>query len=223
VEHGAPAMYEAQQVYLPLNVYSGVPTDAHAEMIKGERPLEDADEIAPSATYSEIKHKVYNMPQVSQPGFKLAVSILQAHGLKHMSHFTGDDVYAVCEVKHLRPHGESLKITTNSVTDTAKNPFWGETQEIEPVHEGDSLEFAVYDKGLVGAQTEGKGVLPAEMVYPNGYRGWIQLSGSEQSMIHVIVRPLEIALGEEDAAGSSKRSKSRSKKLMTKKKDEKCC
>jgi len=225
VDYGAPAAtYEAQELYVPLNVYSGLPTEAHAETIEGEEPPEDANEIAPSATYSEIKHKAYNMPQVSPTGFKVAVSILQAQGLKHMNHFTGDNVYAVCEVRRSRPHGESLKMTTKSVTENAENPFWGETQEIEPFFNGDSLEFTVYDKGLVGAKTEGKAVLPAEMVYPNGYSGWIQLSGSEQSLLHVIVRPLaaEVALKEEDTAGSSNRSKSK-KKLKTSKKGKQCC
>merc|ERR1712156_1337695 len=102
----------------------------------------------------------------------------------------------------------SFKITTKSVTENAENPFWGETQEIEPFYEGDSLEFSVYDKGLVGAKTKGKALLPAEMVYPNGYSGWIQLSGSEQSLIHVIVRPImpiEVAVKEEDAAESKKK------------------
>jgi hypothetical protein len=209
------------QVYQELPIYPGAPTEAHVETVEGEQPPEDADGAAPSATYSEIKHTAYNQPEVSQPGFKLAVSILQAHGLKHMNHFTGDEVYAVCEVKRAQLQGESPKITTKPVTEDAENPFWGETEEMGPIYEGDCLEFTVYDKGLISAQTEGKGVLPCEVFYPNGYSGMIQLSGSEHTMIHVIVRPLGIEPGQDSSTVT--KSKKKSKKLKTSKKGKKCC
>merc|ERR1712129_353047 len=43
---------------------------------------------------------------------KLAVSILQAHGLKHMDNFTGDAPYVTCEVQRIDGTGETTRVET---------------------------------------------------------------------------------------------------------------
>merc|ERR1740123_1479471 len=69
--------------------------------------------------------------------YKLAVSIVQAQGLKHLNHFTGDHPYVVCEVKHAAHRERKTKVETKPVTvgDTT-NPVWNETLELEPWHQG---------------------------------------------------------------------------------------
>jgi len=123
--------------------------------------------------------------------YKLAVSIVQAQGLKHLNSFTGDHPYVVCEVKHAAHRERRTKVETKPVTvgDTL-NPVWNETHELEPWHQGEPLEFAVYDKGLIGSKTEGKATLPAEMFFnnPNGFCGPLQISGLPHALLMVAVR-----------------------------------
>merc|ERR1712008_633270 len=57
------------------------------------------------------------------------------------------------------------KVETKPVTDgDTQNPFWGETHTWGPWHEGEPLEFTVYDKSLIGSKTEGKIVLGPELL-----------------------------------------------------------
>merc|ERR1719275_451215 len=123
--------------------------------------------------------------------YKLAVSIIQAQGLKHMNNFTGDHPYVVCEVKHAAHRERRTKVETKPVTvgDTL-NPVWNETLELEPWHQGDHLEFTVYDKGLVGSKTEGKATLPGEMFFsnPSGFTGMLPISGLSHALLTVAVR-----------------------------------
>jgi len=138
----------------------------------------------------------YSTPQ-SQPymsagmgAYKLAVSIIQAYGLNHMNHFTGDHPYCVCEVKHSDKHAKTTKVETKPVTtgDTL-NPIWNETHELEPWHQGEPLEFTVYDKGLISSKTEGKVVLPPTF-FPNGFSGTLQFSGLPHALLSISVRVL---------------------------------
>merc|ERR1711971_774448 len=101
-----------------------------------------------------------------------------AHGLKHMNNFTGNSPYVTCEVKHLDAAAETTRVKTNAVKEGDKlNPFWGETLNLEPWCEGESLEFTVYDKGLVASKTEGKAVLSPDLFFPQGFTGMIEISG----------------------------------------------
>jgi len=135
--------------------------------------------------------QMYGQSGVTMGPQKLAISILQAHGLQHMNHFTGDHPYVVCEVKHQDHHARSTKIQTKTVTEgDTMNPFWGETHHIEPWHMGESLEFTVYDKGLLGAKTEGKVTLTPDLFYPNGFSGMVQISGLPHALLHIIVRAM---------------------------------
>jgi len=152
---------------------------------------------------------------------RLGVSILQAHGLKHMNNFTGDNPYVICEVNHLDTAAEKTQVETKPVAEgDTLNPFWGETHTLEPWCEGESLEFTVYDKGLVGSKTEGKAVLPPELFFPQGFSGMVAISGLPDALLHIIVRPLGPVESGEPVDASSKKKK---KKMKVSKKQKRCC
>jgi len=166
---------------------------------------------------------------------KLAVSILQAHGLQHMNHFTGDHPYVSCEVKHVNSRAEVTKVVTKPVIggDTS-NPFWGETHELGPWYEGEPLEFTVYDKGLIGSKTEGKVTLSPELFFPNGFSGMVAISGLPHALLHLIVRPLGPMVGQSSAVeivetvepvitDVATNSKKKKKKMKVSKKSKDCC
>jgi len=148
---------------------------------------------------------------------RLGVSILQAHGLNQMNNFTGDNPYVTCEVKHLDAAAETTRVETNPVSEgDTSNPFWGETHNLEPWCEGESLEFTVYDKGLMASKTEGKAVLPSDIFFPHGFTGMVAISGLPNALLHVIVRPLGSV---EDAISTTKKKK----KVKVSKKSKRCC
>eukprot|EP00419_Tripos_fusus_P079488 CAMPEP_0172940278 /NCGR_PEP_ID=MMETSP1075-20121228/223953_1 /TAXON_ID=2916 /ORGANISM="Ceratium fusus, Strain PA161109" /LENGTH=364 /DNA_ID=CAMNT_0013801673 /DNA_START=45 /DNA_END=1139 /DNA_ORIENTATION=+ len=155
---------------------------------------------------------------------KLAVSILQAHGLKHMNNFTGDNPYVVCEVKHHDPAAETTRVETKPVAEgDTLNSFWGETHNLEPWFEGESLEFTIYDKGLVASKTEGKVVLPCDIFSPQGFSGMVAISGLPHALLHVIVRPLGPLVSSGETAEDSASSKKKKKKVKVSKKSKQCC
>jgi len=134
---------------------------------------------------------------------KLAVSILEAQGLQQMNHFTGDHPYVVCEICR-----KGVKVETKPVTEgDTMNPFWGETHTLDSYCPGDSLEFTVHDKGLLGAKTEGKVLVPAELILPHGFSGMLIISGLPQALLHVIIRPLGPSTKEETPVTTVKKSK----------------
>jgi len=154
---------------------------------------------------------------------RLGVSILQAHGLNHMNNFTGDNPYVTCEVKHLDPAAEMTRVETEAVAEgDTSNPFWGETHTVEPWFAGESLEFTVYDKGLVASKTEGKAVLPPDLFFPQGFSGMIAISGLPHALLHVIVRPLGPS-GETAVDPDASSKKKKKKKLKVGKKSKGCC
>merc|ERR1719433_2183311 len=69
------------------------------------------------------------------------------------------------------------------------NPFWGERLELQPWQPGEDLEFTVYDKGLIGAKTEGKVNLPSHMFYPNGFTGNLEISGLPGALLEIVIQP----------------------------------
>jgi hypothetical protein len=124
-------------------------------------------------------------------GHKLLVHMIQAHGLKHLNHFTGDHPYCVCEVKHSDSHAHPTTAETQPVrTGDALNPVWDEAFEIDPWQEGESIEFTIYDKGLMGAKTQGRVLLPAESFFPNGFCGTLNISGLPEASLQVDVQVL---------------------------------
>jgi len=150
---------------------------------------------------------------------KLGISILEAHGLQHMNHFTGDHPYVTCEIKHF-DQAKSTKIETKPVTEgDTQNPFWGETHYLDSWQQGEPLEFSIHDKGLIGSKTEGKAVLPSEMYSPQGFTGMLPISGLPHALLHVIVRVLDTdASAQEEGVKKSKK-----KKLKKNKKSKGCC
>jgi len=167
------------------------------------------------------------VPELGETGVvpqRLAVSILQAHGLKHMNNFTGDKPYATCEVKHLDPAEETTLVETQPVAEgDTLNPFWGETHVVEQFREGDSLEFTVYDKGLIASKTEGKAVLPSEMFFPQSFSGMIAISGLPHALLHVIVRPLGPSTASGESPADPDASSKKKRKLKIDKKSKRCC
>jgi len=191
-----------------------------------------------NTTYPAPTSSVYGSQQTMAPMMtqaagpqSLAVSILQAHGLQHMNHFTGDHPYVVCEVKHRDWSLQATKVETKPVTDgDTLNPFWGETHTLEPWHEGEPLEFSVYDKGLIGSKTEGKVVLGPELFFPNGFSGMLSISGLPHAMLHVIIRPLGPMAAENNVIAAETlvtdaitESKKKKKKVKVGKKSKGCC
>jgi hypothetical protein len=174
------------------------------------------------------------MPAEAQPSTstamvgpqKLAVSILEAHGLQHMNHFIGDHPYVTCEAKGVDGQCHT-RLETKPVTEgDTMNPFWGETLIVDPWNPEENLEFSVYDKGLVGSRTEGKVVLPHELFYPTGFSGMLRISGLPHALLHILVRPMGPSSKEAavDAATPVETSSKKTKrKLTVGKKQKGCC
>merc|ERR1719512_294701 len=107
-------------------------------------------------TYSAAQPSQPYVVQGAQPGLvggvatgstayagpqRLAVSILQAHGLQHMNHFTGDHPYVACEVKHSDKEAGVTAAETKPVTEgDTLNPVWNEVLELQPWQPGEALE-----------------------------------------------------------------------------------
>merc|ERR550532_2885670 len=129
-------------------------------------------------------------PMTAQACQPLVVNVVQAEGLQHLNHFTGDHPYCVCEVKHLEPNATRTKAETKPVTEgDTINPVWNEVLELERWQPGEALEFTIYDKGLIGSKTEGRAMLPSEYFYPNGFRGMISVVGLPDARLRVEVPP----------------------------------
>lgn len=154
------------------------------------------DGLPASAIYSLQQIAAPNSevhPSFAMPPQKLAVSILQAHGLKHLDNFTGNQPYCICKVVRDKTTGHrgSAKFETKRVTNgDLLNPFWGETHYLETWQPGESLQFIVSDEGCVGPKAAGRVMLPSELFFPQGYGGMLQVDGLPNTLLHVIVRPL---------------------------------
>jgi len=226
VTYGAapqPMTFMAQQ---PMT-YAAAPTSMAATCVTASRPT-----AFPAPAEAQLQ-TVFPMPSEAQPSTgtviepqKLAVSILQAHGLQHLNHFTGDHPYVTCEVKGVDGHSHT-KVETKPVTEgDTKNPFWGETFAVEPWNVGENLEFSVYDKGLIGSRTKGKVLIPHELFYPVGFSGMLLISGLPQALLHIIVRPMGPSFKEAAVDGATLEetsSKKKTRKLKTGKKQKGCC
>jgi len=173
----SPAVPVQTQTYGAAPVYASPPSPTYMQQPQ---------------TYMMQGGQMYGAGAYGTGAYKLAVSIIQAQGLKHMNNFTGDHPYVVCEVKHAAHRERRTKVETKPVTmgDTL-NPLWNETHELEPWHPGEPLEFSVYDKGLLGSKTEGKATLPGELFsQPNGFSGTLPIAGLSHALLYVAVRVL---------------------------------
>eukprot|EP00927_Polykrikos_kofoidii_P034426 TRINITY_DN29221_c0_g1_i1.p1 TRINITY_DN29221_c0_g1~~TRINITY_DN29221_c0_g1_i1.p1 ORF type:complete len:341 (-),score=54.77 TRINITY_DN29221_c0_g1_i1:96-1118(-) len=123
----------------------------------------------------------------ADPGYSVLVTVIHATGLKHLN-FLGDAPYCVCEVKHMDQKTTPSSFRTQTVSKSL-DPVWNETHELNNWHPGEALEFIIYDKGLIGARTEGRCSLPSSLFYPHGFEGEIPLHGLLEASVYVRVIP----------------------------------
>jgi len=204
----ASAVYRTPN-YVPHPMTYGTPPSSPGMYSASEAPAGTWTNGAAPPSYSEQPQQ-----QVAQ---RLGVSILEAHGLQHMNHFTGDHPYVTCEIKHF-DNARSTRIETKPVTEgDTQSPFWGETHYLDSWHPGEPLEFSIYDKGLIGSKAEGKAVVPADLFSPQGFSGMITISGLPHALLHIIIRPLG------PASPANEKGASKSKRLKKRKKSKSCC
>jgi len=208
--------YRTPMVFLPAPGSSQTPAPAESTPGLATEELQTSSEDIAQPEVTPGPTGVQNAETAGGP-LRLAVSILQAHGLKHLNNYAGgDQPYVTCEVKHADSSAET-KVETKTVTEgDTLNPFWGETLHLEPWHEGEPLEFTVSDQGLTSSKTEGKVVLTPEVFFPNGFSGTLMVSGLPEALLDVIVRPLGRVVS---ASPESKESN----KLNISKKNKRCC
>lgn len=209
--------FRTPTVYLPAPGSCQTPEAAQSTAGLAMEELKPTSEDVAQLEVTQTLAGVQDADAARAP-WRLAVSILQAHGLKSMNNFAGDKPYVTCEVRHFDSSAEETKVETKPVTEgDTLNPFWGETLHLEPWHEGESLEFTVYDQGLISSKTEGKVVLAPEVFFPNGFSGALMVSGLSDALLDVIIRPLG-----PPPAPASPRSKE-SSKVKISKKSKRCC
>jgi len=208
--------YRTPMVYLPAPGSGQTPAPAESTPGLATEELKASNEDAQQPDVIVAPTEVKSAEAAGGP-LRLAVSILQAHGLKHLNDYAGDQPCVTCEVKHFDSSAKETKVVTKTVTEgDTLNPFWGETLHLEPWLEGESLEFTVSDQGLTSSKTEGKVVLTPEVFFPNGFSGTLMVSGLPDALLDVIVRPLGLA------ASANPESKE-SNKLNIGKKNKRCC
>lgn len=122
---------------------------------------------------------------VMTPPSKLLVSFVHARGLQSKNRFVGDSPYCVCTVMHGTNKGSHCQ--TKALSKTLE-PVWNEDHWLEPWSLGDSLEFIVYDKGLLNHNVEGKATLSSEDFFPHGFDGELKLDDGH-SFLQVRVQP----------------------------------
>jgi len=207
--------YRTPKIYLPApGSGQTAPPEETQELATEELKTNSEDVQQPDVTPGPTE--VRDTESTGGP-LRLAVSILQAHGLKNINNYAGDQPYVTCEVKHIDSSTGETKVETKPVTEgDTLNPFWGETLHLEPWHEGESLEFTVYDQGLTSSETEGKVVLTPEVFFPNGFSGTLMVSGLPDALLDVIIRPLGQAV-------SANPESKETNKLTIGKKNKRCC
>eukprot|EP00929_Paragymnodinium_shiwhaense_P021552 TRINITY_DN14020_c0_g1_i2.p1 TRINITY_DN14020_c0_g1~~TRINITY_DN14020_c0_g1_i2.p1 ORF type:complete len:838 (+),score=190.53 TRINITY_DN14020_c0_g1_i2:100-2613(+) len=142
-----------------------------------------------------LQEFVHDEPAEVEPA--LQVTFIQAFGLKHLN-FLGDKMIATCSVKQKfkRDVVGPMECKT-AVVRKSVDPYWNETHELG-WNRGDSLEFSVFDQGLLNKKLEGKVIVPADVFYPNGFVGEVPLSGVSKAKLHISImaRPTkETAVG----------------------------
>merc|ERR1712129_458917 len=208
--------YRTPMVFLPApsSTHTPGPAESTPGLATEELKTSSEDIVQPEVTPGPTGAQT---GETTEGPLRLAVSILQAHGLKHLNNYAGDQPYVTCEVKHADSSAEKTKVETKPVTEgDTMNPFWGETLHLEPWHEGEPIEFTVYDQGLTSSKTEGRVVLTPEMFFPHGFSGTLMVSGLPEALLDVIVRPLRLAV-------SANPESKESSKLNIGKKNKRCC
>eukprot|EP00927_Polykrikos_kofoidii_P046074 TRINITY_DN4025_c0_g1_i2.p1 TRINITY_DN4025_c0_g1~~TRINITY_DN4025_c0_g1_i2.p1 ORF type:complete len:1805 (+),score=345.92 TRINITY_DN4025_c0_g1_i2:578-5416(+) len=136
--------------------------------------LESGARAARAPTSREIEEKEKAQPQAKE--WTLEVKVKNAVGLKHLN-FLGDAFWVLGEVHHIVKGEKVSKFCTNEVPSKTLEPVWNETHKLHNYHEGDSLDFTVYDMGKLGSKIEGKVNVPAAKFFPNGFEGALPVTG----------------------------------------------
>lgn len=145
-------------------------------------PAEPVGVLPYQSPYGSAHKPVGGMStQSSASPMKIEVTVIEAMGLKHLNHFTGDKPYVVCEVVG-RP---SSKFETKAAT--GLDPKWNETQTLDNVQMGDTLKFSILDQGLLGHKTEGVITVPTNQFHPVPFSGLLQIPG-KPALLHVSIR-----------------------------------
>lgn len=121
---------------------------------------------------------------------KLRVAIIKAKGLKHLNTFRADEFYVVCTVKHSDRLPKPTMCQTKAVKST--DPTWDETHLLEPWTDGEALEFAIYDKGMLPGcdKTEAMVEISSDRFFPKGFWGDLQLPGVSNATVTVGITPV---------------------------------
>jgi hypothetical protein len=120
---------------------------------------------------------------------RLQVTIIHAAGLEHLN-LTGDAPYCVCTVQRADKRTRPPSFQTKALKGTL-DPVWNETHDIDPWMVGECLEFAVFDKGMLGSKQEGKVArLMSEQFFPNGFQGDLAIQGAKHATLHIRVLPV---------------------------------
>lgn len=150
-------------------------------------PLEEALASAPVESEQELpKVLALEEPMHEDEPHKLRVEIIRAESLHSLNHFVGDRPYCICEVKNGCRRSRRARCQTQPLGGSL-NPMWNEVHELEPWYVGDRLEFAVYDKGLMGSRIMGKAELATEHIQ-RGFAGELSLDAALGSVLHVMVQ-----------------------------------
>lgn len=149
---------------------------------------------AAPVTYAAPAPVTYAAPEAAQMGAgqeeTLEISFLRADGLHHMN-FTGDNMWACCEVVKHSMFGKTHKCQSETIAKTM-SPEWNEMHHLEGYHQGDNLKFTVYDQGVAGSKTEGSAIIDNQDFYPNGFEGELPLQGLEQATVSIRIVPLGV-------------------------------
>lgn len=118
---------------------------------------------------------------------RLRVSIIRATGLKHLN-LVGDSPWCACEVQRAGKNAKPSKCQTKSVPKTL-DPVWNEVHDLD-WFVGESLEFTIYDKGVIGSKVEGRVVVHSQQFYPYGFEGELPIGGLDHAMLSISVAPI---------------------------------
>jgi len=119
-------------------------------------------------------------------------------GLQSLHGWTGDHVWAACEIvkpgaHHFWQHAN--KCQTSKISKDL-NPQWNEMHHLDGFRPGDSLKFTVYDQmtgighdSMLGSR-EGTATIQTQDFYPNGFEGQLLLEGRADAVLEVRIVPL---------------------------------
>eukprot|EP00929_Paragymnodinium_shiwhaense_P021553 TRINITY_DN14020_c0_g2_i1.p1 TRINITY_DN14020_c0_g2~~TRINITY_DN14020_c0_g2_i1.p1 ORF type:complete len:831 (+),score=229.43 TRINITY_DN14020_c0_g2_i1:76-2568(+) len=119
----------------------------------------------------------------------LQITIVKAEGLKHLN-YSADYITVTCSA--VGPDGKDkahCETTQKIYQKHGGDPFWNETYTLNWAR-GQSLHFAVSDRGLLGSRQEGSGaVLDESHFWPNGFVGDVPISGMDHAKLNISILP----------------------------------